>query len=416
MPASDRLGNAVLEAQTTPLAAFDVSRAERFGSQTHWPFFARLRQEDPVHFCASSIHGPYWSITRYADIAAIERDHRAFSSAGNVIIGDVPAEFDAPAFATADPPVHTRERRAVLPAVSPKRLVTLAPRVRANIGTLLDGLPRHVPFDWVERVSIELTTQMVALLFDFPWEERKQFAAWCEAVVTTPAPGAIVATWAERDAMMADYRSRMEQLWHQRTAAGAGEDILSALAHNSDTVGMIDDPAHLLGTLTLIAGANEAARGALSGGIVAFDEYPEELEKLRERPALMANAASEIVRWQTPISHMRRTATRDVEFCGKHINKGEKVVLWYCSGNRDEQVFQQADRFQIERPNAARHLAYGFGIHRCLGSHVAELQVQLLWEEILKRFAKVELAGEAMCKASNFSSGYEQLSVRIVPW
>ena len=316
-------------------------------------------------------------------------------------------------------PIHRfipAKRRAVLPAVSPKRLVTLAPRVRANIGSLLDGLPRHAPFDWVERVSTELTTQMVALLFDFPWEERKQFAAWCEAVVTTPAPGAIVATWAERDAMMADYRNRVEQLWHQRAAAEAGEDILSALAHNSGTVGMIDDPAHLLGTLTLIAGANEAARGALSGGIVAFDEYPEELEKLRERPALMANAASEIVRWQTPISHMRRTATRDLEFCGKHISKGEKVVLWYCSGNRDEQVFLKADRFQIERPNAARHLAYGFGIHRCLGSHVAELQVQLLWEEILKRFVRIELAGEATCKASNFSSGYEQLSVRIVPW
>ena len=400
-------------ARETSLATLDVSRTERFREHAHWPLFARLRREEPVHFCSGSAHGAYWSVTRYDDIVSVERNHRQFSSQGNVIIGDVPVEFDAPAFATSDPPVHTRERKAVLPAMSPKRLVTLESDVRDSIGAVLDGLPRNEIFDWDARVSVELTTQMVSRLFDFPWADRKLLAYWSEVLVTSPQPGAIVTTWAEREAILAQYRDRIMDLWRRRAAESEARDIISVLARNPDTADMTDDPAHLIGTITLLAGANEAARGALSGSVVAFDRFPAEWEKLRADPALVDNAASEIVRWQTPISHMRRTATEDVELRGKHIRKGERVVMWYCSGNRDEDYFEEGDSFRIERANAKIHLAYGFGIHRCLGSHVAEMQIRILWEEILKRFERIEVAGEPKRKASNFSAGFDALPVRI---
>jgi len=414
MQPSGILTSATPEATSIALADLDVSRAVRFQANTHWPFFARLRCEDPVHFCPDSVHGSYWSITRYDDIVAVEKDYHQFSSEGNVIIGDVPAKFDAPAFATSDPPVHTRERKAVMPALSPKRLRTMETDVRTHIGSLLDGLPLKETFNWVEQVSVEITNQMVAMLFGLPPREKRLFPYWAEVLVTTPQPGAITATWSERDAILEEYRTRIQEMWHKRANEPPADDIISALARNPDTASMADDPAHLIGTVTMLAGANEASRGALSGGVVAFNKFPAEWDKLRAQPALVTNAACEIVRWQTPIIHMRRTATQDVEFRGRHIRKGDRVVMWYCSANRDEAYFEDGNTFRIERANARRHLAFGSGIHRCLGSHVAELQLRILWEEVLKRFRRIELAGEPTRKLSNFSAGYDEVPVRVI--
>ena len=401
-------------ADSVRLTDLDVSRADRFQSNTHWPYFARLRREDPVHFCPASAHGAYWSITRYDHILAVETNHRQFSSHGNVIIGDVPASFDATrAFATSDPPVHTRERGAVAPALAPARVAALEERTRANIGSVLDGLPRDAPFNWVERVSVELTTQMVATLFDFPWAERRQLPYWSEVLVTTPGEGAIVTTWEERAAIVDAYRARILAMWHERAARPPGADVISALAHNPDTAAMNDEPWHLLGTVTLVAGATEAARGALSGAIVAFNEFPAEWETLGKNPSLVPNAAAEIVRWQSPISHLRRTATEDVEFHGRTIRKGDRVVMWDCSGNRDDACFENGDVLWVARRNARAHVGFGAGIHRCLGSHVAEMQLRVLLEEILRRFRRIELVADPKRTLSNFSAGYEEVVVRV---
>jgi cytochrome P450 len=409
MPLYKDQTDAAVDAESAALADLDISRAERFETNTHWSHFARLRRDDPVHFCPDSAYGPYWSITRFDDIVAVEMDYRRFSSNGNVIIGDVPPEFERTrAFATSDPPVHTCERKAVTPAVSLKRLANLEESVRADIGAVLDSLPRGETFNWVDRVSVELTTQMVAKLFDFPLAERRLLPNWCEVLVTAPQ----CAMTPERQAAIDAYLERILDMWHKR-AVEPGEDIISALAHNPDTASMIDDPWHLIGTVTLVAGANEAARGALSGGVVAFHQFPDEWKKLRADPSLVPNAASEIVRWQSPILHMRRTATEDVEFRGKWIRKGDRVVMWFCSGNRDEAYFEQGDTLRIERANARRHLGYGFGIHRCLGSHVADMQLRILWEEILKRFARIELVAEPKRIASNFSANFDEVLVRI---
>jgi cytochrome P450 len=396
------------------IADLDVSLPERFQHQTHWPLFARLRRDDPVHFCPESAYGPYWSVTTNEDILAVEVNHRQFSSDGNVIIGDVPADFDETrAFATSDPPVHTRERGAVSPALSPARVAQLEEQTRQRIRTVLEGLPRGEPFNWATGVSAELTIQMVATLFDFPMAERHRLSYWTEVLVTTPAPGALVSSWDERERVICEYRERMLHLWRQRVEA-PGEDVISSLAHCPDTASMADeDPAHLVGTITLVAGANEAARGALSGSVVAFNQFPGEWERLRADPSLIANAAAEIVRWQTPIIHMRRTATEDVEFKGRHIRAGDRVVMWYCSGNRDERVFDDADVFRIDRRNARRHVGFGGGIHRCVGSHVAEMQLRVLLEEMLRQFDRVELVAEPRRIASNFSASYDEVLVRI---
>lgn len=405
--------SAAADAEVTPLADLDVSRVDRFQTNSHWPHFARLRQEDPIHFCRESAYGPYWSITKYDDILAVEVNHRQFSSDGNVIIGDVPADFDATrAFATSDPPVHTRERQAVAPALSPKRVARIEEHIRSCIRTLLDELPRHEPFDWAKRVSAELTTQMVATLFDFPWAERHRLSYWAEALVTTPAPCAITKTWAEREAIVGEYRERMLEIWRRR-ADGPCDDVIAALAQCPNTASMADDSGHLLGTVTLVAGANEASRGALSGSVVAFNQFPAEWDSLRANRSLVPNAAAEIVRWQTPITHMRRTASEDLEFRGKPIRKGDRVVMWYCSGNRDEAYFEDGDVLKVDRRNARRHLSFGSGIHRCLGSHVAEMQLRVLLEEVLERFTRIELVAEPKRTPSNFSASYDEVLVRV---
>lgn len=401
------------EADTAELSEVDVSRMDRFRDETHWPLFERLRREDSVHYCPRSAHGAYWSITRHGDVMAVERDFQHFSSARGVIIGDVPPEFDAPAFATADPPTHTLERRAVLPALAPRRLARLEEEIRGEIGEILDGLPRGEPFDWVQRVSVEITTRMVAVLFDFPRAERRLLPYWAEVLVTTPGPGAASSSWDERRGILDQYLERIVTMWQARGAEASGDDVISMLARNPATASMLDDANHLIGTVTLIAGANEAARGALSGGVVAFDRFPAEWHRLRADPALLENAAAEIVRWQSPITHMRRTTTEDLEFRGKRLRRGDRVVMWYCSANRDETVFEDAHTFRIDRHNARRHAAFGFGIHHCLGRHVAGLELRLLWEAMLERFERFEVTAPPERLASNFSANYSRLMVRI---
>jgi cytochrome P450 len=405
---------AAADAESVSLTSLDVSEPERFRMNAHGAYFARLRREAPVHYCSASRYGPYWSITRYDDIVAVETYHRIFSSNGNVIIGDVPPEFDsAQAFITADPPVHTRERQAVAPAVSREQMRRLEERVRDAIAALLDGLPRSEAFNWVEKVSHEVTTQMIAVLFDFPWEQRHRLTHWSEAMLTTPAAGALVTSWDHREQVIEEYRSTMFALWRRRANEPRHGDILSVLAHGADGAAMIDDPARLMGLLTLMASANEAARGALSAAVVAFHEFPEEWRKLRGDRSLVENAASEIIRWQTPVSHMRRTAAEEVEFRGQRISKGDRVVVWYCSGNRDEAHFEAADELRVDRFNARGHVAFGAGIHRCLGSHVAGMQLRILLEEMLVRFESVEVVGAPRRVGSNFSSGFEEVLTRL---
>jgi len=408
------LERATAEAWSTPLETLDVSRAERFAANTHWPFFARLRKDDPVHYCAESAHGAYWSVTKFNDIVAIDANHGVFSSQDNIVIGDQPADFTPPMFIAADPPKHDAQRKAATPAVSPARLADLEALIRERVGTILDGLPRGETFNWVDRVSIELTTQMLATLFDFPWEDRHLLPYWSDVTTSTEIVGNSSLGEENRKRILMECLEYFTRLWRERQAAPPKFDFISLLAHDPATRDLPSNPLEYLGNLMLlIVGGNDTTRNSITGGLLALNENPVEYDKLRNDPSLIPNMVSEIVRWQTPLAHMRRTALEDYEFRGKKIKKGDRVVMWYVSGNRDEEVIDRADQFIIDRDRARHHVSFGFGIHRCMGNRVAEMQLRILWEEIMKRFPRIEVVGEPERVTSNFVLGYTSLPVRI---
>jgi cytochrome P450 len=403
------------EAANTPLDKFDVSDPERFRTDTHWPFFARLRKEAPVHHCAESRFGPYWSVTKFNDIMAVDTDYKNYSSDwthGGITINDPDADFQLPMFIAMDPPKHDAQRKVVSPIVAPENLHRMEGLIRGRVGKILDELPRNEEFNWVDRVSIELTTQMLATLFDFPWEDRRKLTRWSD-VATADENSGVVESEELRRAELFECADYFMRLWNERVnAPEVGGDLISMLAHGESTRNM-DRMEYLGNLILLIVGGNDTTRNSLTGGLYALSKNPQQWAKLKANPGLVENMVSEIIRWQTPLAHMRRTATQDVELKGQKIKKGDKVVMWYVSGNRDEEAIANADEFIIDRENARRHLSFGFGIHRCVGNRLAEMQLKIVWEEILKRNLDLEVLAEPKRVLSSFVKGYETLRVRV---
>ena len=397
------------EAYSTPLDKIDMSLGERFAANTIWPLFERLRHEDPVHYTAESEFGPYWSITRFEDIVAVETNHAVFSSEGAISIQDQADDFQLPMFIAMDPPKHDAQRKVITPIVSPHNLENLAPLIRERAGKILDELPIGQPFDWVDRVSIELTTQMLATLFGFPWEERRKLTYWSDLTTNDMSE---TMTMEEVRAELMGCAFYFQNLWNQRRDEPATTDLISMLAHGESTKEM--PFMEFLGNLLLlIVGGNDTTRNSITGGLLALNQYPDQYDKLRAHPELIPSMVSEIIRWQTPVAHMRRTATRDIEFGGKLIRKGDKVVMWYASGNRDETVIENPDAFIIDRERPRHHLSFGFGIHRCVGNRLAEMQLKTIWEEILKRFPRIDVVEEPVRLKSNFLRAYKSMQVVI---
>ena len=397
-------------------AHIDVGDPRLYREDTWRPHFARLRAEDPVHYHPESPYGPYWSVTRHADILKVELDPATYSSAsawGGIQIADQPQGEELPNFIRMDPPRHTAQRKTVAPIVAPTNLANLAATIEQRTVALLDGLPRNQTFDWVDKVSTELTAMMLATLFDFPFAERRKLSWWSDvAIANIDAEDAVVKSNAERLAELKVMAGTMAELWKERAAQPPKFDLISMMAHSDATRDM---PLNeFIGNFALlIVGGNDTTRNSISGGVVALNQNPDQYDKLRKDPSLIPNMVSEIIRWQTPLAHMRRIATQDVELRGKKIRKGDKVVMWYVSGNRDEKAIPNPDAFMIDRPKARQHLSFGFGIHRCMGNRLAEMQLRVVWEEILKRFHTVELVGEPVRVRSNFVKGYSDVPVRV---
>ena len=394
-----------------PLEALDPAQPELFQNNTHWDTFTRLRKEDPVHFTAESEFGPYWSITRYDDIMYVDTHHKIFSSEGGITIADQDEDFQLPMFIAMDPPKHDVQRNTVVGVVAPRNLAQLEPIIRERAGKILDELPRNETFDWVDRVSIELTTQMLATLFDFPFEERRKLTRWSDVATARPGAG-LIETEEQRRAELIECLEYFTGLWNERVNKEPGNDLVSMLAHGESTKNM--SPMEYLGNLILlIVGGNDTTRNSISGGVLALNQFPDQYEKLKQNPGLIPNMVAEIIRWQTPLAHMRRRALEDHEVNGKTIRAGDKVVRWYVSGNRDESAWERPNDLIIDRKDARKHVAFGYGIHRCMGNRLAEMQLRIVWEEIMKRFKHVEVMDEPVRTPSAFVKGYLSLPVRI---
>ncbi|MBB5684175.1 cytochrome P450 [Sphingobium boeckii] len=395
----------------------DVSRAALYRDHLWEEPFRRLRAEAPIYRCEDSTFGPYWSVSTYKPIVHVESLPELYSSSweyGGITLADPvdqASEFIMPMFIAMDRPKHTDQRRTVAPAFTPSEMTRLSESMRARTSALLDELPIGQHFDWVDRVSVELTTQMLAILFDFPWEDRRKLPYWSDWAGNIELVHN-EETRKQRLEILFEMGSYFQTLWNARAHAAPAPDLISMMIHSEAMSGMSQN--EFMGNLVLlIVGGNDTTRNTMSGLVYGLDKFPDERAKLEADPGLIANTASEAIRWQTPLAHMRRTATADADLFGHPIAKGDKLALWYISGNRDESVFADADRFKVDRDNARRHLAFGYGIHRCVGARLAELQITILLAEMAKRRMRVNVLEEPQRVAACFVNGYTAMPVEI---
>lgn len=407
------IGQPAPPASELPLSELHPEDPELWRQQKMWDRFERLRNEAPVHYTADSFVGPYWSITRYEDIMAVDTDHKRFSSSweyGGITLGSPPADFELPMFIAMDEPRHSEQRKTVQPAVAPNMLKEFEPLIRSRTQGLLDSLPIGEPFDWVDTVSIELTTMMLATLFDYPFEKRRDLTHWSDMATGMNNPDICPGGEEQWKREMMECLATFMQIFQERAAQPLKNDLMSLLAHGEKTKNMT--PMELLGNvILLIVGGNDTTRNSMTASVYALNKYPAEYEKLKADHSLIPNMVSETIRWQTPLAHMRRTALEDVEMHGQIIKKGDQVAMWYVSGNRDERFWDRPNDYIIDRENARRHISFGFGIHRCVGNRLAELQLQILWQEIMERFSHVEVLDEPSFSAGGFVKGYTWMPV-----
>ncbi|HEX4849139.1 MAG TPA: cytochrome P450 [Novosphingobium sp.] len=395
------------------ISPVDLSDAALYTEDRWREPFAHLRGEAPVSWREESPYGGYWSVVGHELIQAVELDPVTYSSQiGNITIADGVAGQEFPNFIAMDPPRHTEQRRVVAAAFTPSQMALREKQVRARTRELFDALPVGETFDWVDRVSVPVTIAMLAIVLDFPWDERMNLRKWSD-MASNVSPEVMTEDYAAQFfAEMGLMLARFDELLEARRTQEPADDLLSRMIH-SEAMGNLTPLERIANIALLIVGGNDTTRNSISGFVEALHKYPGELERLRADPSLIPNAAQEIIRWQSPVTHMRRTMTRDVELAGQQLKAGEKIVLWYLAANRDESVFADAERFDVGRENARRHLGFGHGIHRCVGARLAEIQLCTVIEEIVERGWRIVPQGAPTRLASPFLHGFTAMPVRI---
>ena len=404
---------------SVPLESIDMSNPDIYQQDLQHRYFERLRKECPVHYSEGSACGPFWSLTKYKDIIEVDKNHRDFSADatnGGHVLGyenwfTTDPDLQWPMFLAMDPPKHDVQRKAVSPGVSPDNLKRMEATIRKNAEEIMDSLPVDETFNWVTHVSIELTTRTLAIMFDFPFEERQKLTYWSDYAFSLPGDG-LIETWDDRKVVMMEMKERFEQLRAERQKNPDAYDMITRIA-NPINGKLLSEAEYMGNVILLLVGGNDTTRNTLTASVLTLNMFPQQNELLRANQDLIPSFCSEVIRWQTPLPHMKRTALKDVEIRGNKIREGEKIAMWYMSGNRDEDVFERPHELVIDRPNVRNHLAFGFGLHRCVGNRLAELQLRIAWEEILKRFRSVTLEGEPVRNYSHAIMGYSDLPVRV---
>ncbi|MBX7494739.1 cytochrome P450 [Qipengyuania sp. 6B39] len=404
---------------------WDVSRSDIYFENRWQPIFREMREAGPLHYIPESPFGPYWAVVGHKAIQHIEALPDIFSSSwehgGITILNRLTEEElaaagedtrELPMFIAMDRPQHTGQRRTVAPKFTPSGMAEMEGEIRQRTGELLDSLPRGEVFDWVEKVSIELTTGMLAILFGFPWEDRRLLTFWSDWSGDTEL-ASVRALDNVRWEILKEMGAYFQSLWIERTMdKEPGDDLISMMIHSPAMNQM--RPEEFMGNLVLlIVGGNDTTRNSMSGFVYQLDKNPDQRKLFEQNPDVIPNAVQEMLRMQTPLAHMRRTCTEDTEVFGQTIKAGDKVVLWYISANRDEEVFENPDKLDLTRENARRHIAFGYGIHRCVGARLAELQLRVLLEEMHKRRIRVHVAGDIERVRANFVHGFRKLEVEI---
>ena len=397
--------------------------------------FSRLRAEEPVAWCPEPWGGPgFWSITRYDDIQRISKLPKLFSSDGRHggitlpspemirtregLSDDAqgPAELSAfeggRSMITMDPPEHTQHRRMVAPGFTPQGLDALIPRIRERARAILDDLAENGECEFVSQVAAELPIQMLAELFDVPQEDRHRLFQWSNLIIGGDDPDVTLS----RDDTMAAFMELAGyamQLYEARSR-NPGDDLISMLATTRVDGEPMSVADYLSAFVLLVVAGNETTRNSISGGVLALSQFPEQRQKLLDDPRLIPRAVNEIIRWVHPVIYMRRTALEDYALGAVTIKAGDKLALWYMSGNRDDAKWDNPFAFDVTR-DGPRHLSFGYGQHLCIGWRLAEIQLTVLLEELLARYPSFEVTGEVRRIRTNFLNSIKRMRVRPGP-
>jgi len=400
----------------------ELDKWETFINGQPFDIFKRLREEAPIYWHEESLdfEPGFWALTKHEDIVRVSKDPMTFSSAvgGHLMTMGDPEVVDPSAVAAIignmigmDPPDHQIYRKMVAPSFTPKAIRTLEGDMRLKIRELLENVEGKGEFNFVTEISEQLPLWVLCEMMGIPESERPKIRDLVNNLTDASIqqdPNNAFQIWVNYMELFKMGRDMIEERRKSPT-----DDLMSVVANTKIEGGEL--PPELLDGffLLMVIAGNETTRNTLTGGLMALTDNPEEREKLLRDPALISNATDEMLRWVTSVIYFRRTATKDTNIRGQDIKAGDKVVMWYGSANRDEDIFEDGHLFRVDRENAKKHLAFGAGEHLCLGNRLGHMQIRILFEELLDRFPNIHSTSDPVRIPSNFLAGISELKVRI---